>query len=118
MTGPVELPSVTAPPKALEAIAQLVSDRGPVMFYLSGGCCEGTCPMCFERGEFKLGEHDVLLGFVGGCPVYLDPRQASAWGATTIELDVAPGEPEGFSLAAGPGSHFVIRSPQPHPSTR
>ncbi len=110
MTSPLETPGVDVTPAALEAIAHVVSDGGPVMFFQSGGCCDGSLPMCFREGEFKIGEHDVLMGVVGECPFYIDHRQYAVWKATRLTLDVAAGDPEGFSLGAGPGRHFVTRS--------
>ena len=101
---------VVATPAALEAIAQLVAERGPVMFFQSGGCCDGSLPMCFADGEFVIGSHDVRLGEVGGCPFYIDARQFQVWKHTQLILDVGAGEPEGFSLAAGEDRHFIIRS--------
>ena len=101
---------VVATSAALEAIAQLVAERGPVMFFQSGGCCDGSLPMCFADGEFVIGSHDVLLGEVGGCPFYIDARQYQVWKHTQLILDVGVGEPEGFSLAAGEDRHFVILS--------
>ncbi len=106
--GPV--PRAIAATAALEAIARLVAERGPVMFFQSAGCCDGGCPMCFDVGEFVVGSHDVLLGTVGGCPVYMDSRQFETWRHVQLIVDVEPGEPEGFSHAAGPGRHFVVRS--------
>ena len=108
--GSSALALVVATPAALEAIAQLVAERGPVMFFQSGGCCDGSLPMCFTEGEFKIGSHDVRLGEVGGCPFYIDARQYQVWKHTQLILDVGIGEPEGFSLAAGEDRHFLIRS--------
>jgi uncharacterized protein (DUF779 family) len=101
---------VTATPTALEAISHLVDERGSVMFFQSGGCCDGSLPMCFDNGEFIIGGHDVLLGTVGGCPFYIDGRQYQAWKHTQLILDVGDGAPEGFSLPAGDDKHFVIKS--------
>lgn len=110
MTNPLPAPGVDVTPRALEAIAHLVSDGGPVMFFQSGGCCDGSLPLCFRAGEFTIGEHDVLMGVVGESPFYIDHRQYEVWKATRLTLDVVDGEPEGFSLPAGPGHHFVTRS--------
>jgi uncharacterized protein len=110
MTGPVADPAVVATPAALEAIARLTEKSGPVMFFQSGGCCDGSLPMCFAEGEFLVGDHDVLLGHVGGMPFYIDHRQYEVWKHTQLILDVGEGEPEGFSLAAGEGRHFITRS--------
>jgi propanol-preferring alcohol dehydrogenase len=101
---------ITATAAAHQAILSLCADRGPVMFVQSGGCCAGSTPMCYPAGEFLVGAGDVLLGTVEGCPFYIDYGLDQAWGESTFQLDVAPGEPEGFSLAAGPGLHFVTRS--------
>jgi len=101
---------VVATSTALGAIARLVEKCGPMMFFQSGGCCDGSLPMCFEDGEFVIGVHDVLLGYVGGCPYYIDGRQYEAWKNTQLILDVGDGAPEGFSLPAGTDTHFIIRS--------
>jgi uncharacterized protein (DUF779 family) len=101
---------VVATPAALEAIAQLVREEGPVMFFQSGGCCDGSLPICFADGEFVVGDHDVRLGDVGGSPFYIDARQFQVWKHTQLILDVGTGEPEGFSLAAGEDLHFIPRS--------
>lgn len=103
-------PPVVATPAALEAIARLVGERGPVMFFQSGGCCDGSLPICFDAGELIVGDHDVLLGELGGCPFYIDPRQYEVWKHTQLILDVGEGEPEGFSLPAGDGKHFITVS--------
>ncbi len=110
MTGPLNPPGVSATAEARSAIRQLVSDGGPVMFFLSGGCCDGSMPMCFRRGEFLTGDYDVLLGTISTCPIYIDHRQFEVWKESRLTLDVSEGEPEGFSLPAGSGRHFIIRS--------
>jgi uncharacterized protein (DUF779 family) len=101
---------VVATPAALEAIDHVIAERGPIMFFQSGGCCDGSLPMCFADGEFVIGSHDVRLGEVGGCSFYIDGRQFKVWKHTQLILDVGIGEPEGFSLAAGEDRHFIIRS--------
>jgi hypothetical protein len=80
------------------------------MFFQSGGCCDGSLPICFADGEFVVGDHDVRLGDVGGSPFYIDARQFQVWKHTQLILDVGTGEPEGFSLAAGEDLHFITRS--------
>ncbi|MDR3669309.1 MAG: DUF779 domain-containing protein [Holophaga sp.] len=110
MDEPVTEPAVTATQAALAAIAGLVAERGTVMFFQSGGCCDGSLPICFDDGEFILSDHDVLLGEVGGCPFYIDGRQYEVWKHTQLILDLGEGEPEGFSLAAADGKHFITRS--------
>jgi uncharacterized protein (DUF779 family) len=110
MARSAAIPGVTATPAAFAAITDLISERGPVMFFQSGGCCDGSLPMCFDAGELVIGDHDVLLGEVGGCPFYIDHRQYEAWKHTQLILDVGAGEPEGFSLPAGEDRHFIIAS--------
>jgi uncharacterized protein (DUF779 family) len=102
-------PRVLATPEAIDAIDELVESRGPVLFFLSAGCCDGSIPMCFGVGEFVISSHDVLLGTPGGCPFYIDVRQCDALPDLGLLLDVSDGEPEGFSLPAGAGRHFVTR---------
>jgi len=116
MTESEQIHRITATPAARQAIAGLRARGGPVMFVQSAGCCGGSAPMCYRRGEFLLGAADVLLGEVDGCPFYIDQRLDAAWGRPRLMLDVAPGFAEGFSLPAGAGKHFVARAaPGPGP---
>jgi uncharacterized protein (DUF779 family) len=101
---------VIATPVAEQTIRDLVAERGNLMFFQSGGCCDGSLPICFDLGEFLLNDRDVLLGYVGGCPFYIDHRQFEAWKHTQLILDVSPGLPEGFSLPAGDTGHFVTNA--------
>jgi len=103
---------VIATPAARQATASLSARGGPVMFVLSGGCCGGTAPMCFRLGEFVTGAGDLLLAEIDRCPFYVDARLYRAWGEPVLTLDVEPGFPEGFSLAAGDGMHFVVHGQQ------
>ena len=103
-------PRVVATSSALQAIARLQAARGPVIFFQSGGCCDGSLPLCFVEGQLSIAPRDVLLGTPGGCPFYIDHRQFDVVRHTQLILDVATGDPEGFSLAAADDSHFVIRS--------
>ena len=106
------LPRITATPAADEAISRLRADRGgPVMFVQSGGCCAGSTPMCFPAGEFLVGDSDVLLGEIDGCPFYIDAALDRAWHQDRFVLDVATGPAEGFSLPAGDNLHFIVLSP-------
>jgi uncharacterized protein (DUF779 family) len=103
---------ITATPAARQAIAGLRAARGAnVMFVQSAGCCAGSTPMCYADGEFIIGDIDVLLGDIDGCPFYIDRRLDEAWNQQHFILDVAAGEPEDFSLAAGDNLHFVTRAP-------
>jgi len=105
-------PRITATPAAEQAITRLLADRGaPVMFVQSGGCCAGSMPMCFPAGEFLVGDNDILLGEIEGCPFYIDAGLDGAWHQDRFILDVAAGPAEGFSLPAGDNLHFIILSP-------
>lgn len=101
---------LTATQDAIELTRRLTAEHGPLVFFQSGGCCDGSLPICFTDGEFIIGDSDVLLGRVGGCPFYIDHRQYEAWKHTQLILDVGEGHPEGFSLPAGSNQHFVISS--------
>jgi uncharacterized protein (DUF779 family) len=100
---------VVATEAAREAVSRLRAARGPLMFVQSAGCCAGSVPMCFPEGEYLTGDGDLLLGTIAGCPFYIDRRLYEAWHSGQLVLDVAPGRPEGFSLAAGEGLHFVTQ---------
>jgi len=102
--------TVTATPAALEWIARLRLQHGPLMFHQSGGCCDGSAPMCYVDGEFKLGARDVKLGEVGGCPFYIGGDQYERWAHTNLTLDVVPGRGAGFSLESPEGVRFLTRS--------
>ena len=80
------------------------------MFVQSGGCCAGSVPMCFPAGEYRTGQTDLLLGEIEGCPFYIDAALDAAWNHPELMLDVAPGEPEGFSLGADNGQRFITVS--------
>jgi hypothetical protein len=110
MDGQPHVDRVTATPAALAALARLREQHGAVILYQSGGCCDGSLPICLEQGELRIGDGDVLLGLVGGCPVYIDDRQFAVWKHTQLIIDVGAGEPEGFSWPAGDDQHFITRS--------
>lgn len=108
---------VIATEAARQAVNRLRAARGPLMFVQSAGCCGGSVPMCFPAGEYLTGPGDLLLGSIAGCPFYMDARHYEAWHPGRFVLDVEPGTPEGFSLAAGTGLHFVTRPcAQPPPA--
>jgi uncharacterized protein len=110
MSEPAQLQRVSASPAAAEAIRRVRAEHGPLMFFQSGGCCDGSLPMCLQDGELLVGDGDVMLGRLDGSPFYIDGRQDKAWGFPQLLLDVEPGSPEGFSLAAGDSQHFITRS--------
>ncbi|WP_046300663.1 MULTISPECIES: DUF779 domain-containing protein [unclassified Mycobacterium] len=103
---------------AAELLARLVARHGPVMFHQSGGCCDGSAPMCYPDGDFIVGDHDVLLGVLdlenGGAgievPVWISGPQFAAWKHTQLIIDVVPGRGAGFSLEAPEGMRFLTRS--------
>lgn len=101
---------MSATPAALAWIARLRAQHGPLMFHQSGGCCDGSAPMCYVDGELKLGARDVKLGEVGGCPFYIGGDQYERWRHTDLTLDVVPGRGAGFSLESPEGVRFLIRS--------
>lgn len=101
---------VAITPAAVALVERLAAVHGPLMFHQSGGCCDGSAPMCYPRGEFKVGSHDVHLGEVAGCPFYISGPQFDAWQHTHLTLDVVVGRGGGFSLEAPEGVRFLIRS--------
>ncbi|WP_067669255.1 DUF779 domain-containing protein [Nocardia miyunensis] len=96
---------------AAELLDELVGRHGPVMFHQSGGCCDGSSPMCYPRGEFRVGAADVLLGELPGqTPFWMSADQFDYWRHTHLTVDVVPGRGSGFSLEAPEGVRFLIRS--------
>ena len=101
---------VVATPAALELIEKLRGLYGPLFFHQSGGCCDGSAPMCFMEGEFRPGGQDVRLGEIGGCPFYMGAAQFEYWSHTQLIIDVVPGRGASFSLEAPEGVRFLSRS--------
>lgn len=101
---------VTQTEAAISLIERLKGLHGPLMFHQSGGCCDGSAPMCYPEGEFVVGAADVLLGHVAGCPFYIGAAQYEYWRHTQIVLDVIPGRGAGFSLDAPTGLRFLSRA--------
>lgn len=104
------VPRVIATAAALDLIGKLEAMHGPVMFHQSGGCCDGSSPMCYPAGEFKVGKSDVYLGEIGGAPFYMGAAQFDYWKHTQLIIDVVPGRGSGFSLEAPEGVRFLTRS--------
>lgn len=102
--------TVSATAEALELLAEIVADHGPVMFHQSGGCCDGSSPMCYAQGDFRLGERDVKLGEIGGMPFYMAESHAVAWMHTDLVIDVVAGRGGMFSLDNGREKRFLVRS--------
>ncbi len=102
--------AVSATAEALELIARLTADHGPLMFHQSGGCCDGSAPMCYPAGEFRIGQQDVRLGDIASCAFYMGAAQFEYWAHTQLIIDVVPGRGAGFSLEAPEGVRFLTRS--------
>lgn len=101
---------VSATPEALALIAMLANRNGPLLFHQSGGCCDGSAPMCYPAGEFRIGGQDVKLGEIGGMPFYMSASQFEYWQHTHLIIDVVKGRGSGFSLEAPEGVRFLTRS--------
>jgi uncharacterized protein (DUF779 family) len=101
---------VSATPAALELIATLQPEYGPILFHQSGGCCDGSSPMCYPKGDFIIGDQDVRLGEIGGAAVYFSAPQYDVWKHTELIIDVVPGRGGMFSLDNGREVRFLTRS--------
>src|SRR6266568_6345521 len=101
---------VIATPAAITLMEKLQQKYGDLMFHQSGGCCDGSSPMCYPRGEFIIGHVDVQLGEVDGEPFYISRSQFEYWKHTQLTLDVVPGRGGMFSLDGPEGLRFLIRS--------
>jgi hypothetical protein len=96
--------------KAAEIVARLKGVHGGLMFHQSGGCCDGSAPMCYPQGDFRVGPQDVLLGEIAGTPFYIGAAQFEYWQHTQLIIDVVPGRGSGFSVEAPEGVRFLTRS--------
>jgi uncharacterized protein len=101
---------VLVTPEAESVIAKLRDVHGPLLFHQSGGCCDGSAPMCYPAREFHVGAQDVFLGRIAGVPVYIGAAQFEYWSHTQLIIDVVPGRGSGFSLEAPEGVRFLTRS--------
>ncbi len=110
MTTNKKVKKVTATEAALALIKQLKAEYGSLMFHQSGGCCDGSTPMCFPAGELIIGSADVFLGEIGGCPFYIGEAQYEYWKHTQLIIDVASGPGNDFSLESADGVRFLSRS--------
>ena len=97
-------------PAAADVVDRLRKAHGPLMFHQSGGCCDGSSPMCFAQGEFRVGGSDVLLGTIEGCGFWMSEDQFEYWRHTHLTVDVTPGRGASFSLEIPLGVRFVVRS--------
>lgn len=106
---------VDVTPEAAELLVKLTAKHGPLMFHQSGGCCDGSAPMCYPVGMFRTGGSDVLLETLridGLDPIefYMSASQFEYWKFTHLTVDVVPGRGSGFSVEAPEGVRFLIRS--------
>jgi len=103
--------TVTATDEALKLIAEIKLRYGDdLLFHQSGGCCDGSAPMCFQKGDYMVSDHDVLVGEIGGVPFYMNGDQYSRWKHTDLIIDAIQGIGGMFSLDNGTGRRFLTRS--------
>jgi uncharacterized protein len=103
--------SVSATYAARKELTLLRERFGPLMLFQSGGCCDGSSPLCLHEGGLLVGRNDRLLGEIDGVPFYIDAEQYERWNRPAFLLDIAPGAGDAFSLEALDGMHFVSRTP-------
>lgn len=101
---------VEATESALQLIKEIVADHGRVIFHQSGGCCDGSAPMCYADGDLIIADHDVQMGEIGGAPLYISGSQYEKWKHTCLIIDVINGRGGMFSLDNGRGKRFITRS--------
>jgi len=101
---------VIATEATLALIAKLEGMHGPLVFHQSGGCCDGSSPMCFPRSDFRMGPGDVLMGEIGGTQFFMSRDQFEYWKHTQLNIDVVPGRGASFSLEIPEGVRFLTRS--------
>ncbi|MFA6122667.1 MAG: DUF779 domain-containing protein [Sphingomonas sp.] len=108
----MEVPArILATEAAVSLVERLQHQHGPVMFHQSGGCCDGSAPMCYPAGEFLVGTQDILLGRIGDdVPVWIGAAQFDYWRHTQVTIDAVPGRGAGFSLEGPEGLRFIVRS--------
>lgn len=105
-----KVPRVLVSPEAENIITQLKATHGALMFHQSGGCCDGSQPMCFEKGEFKVGGSDVQIGTIAGCDFFMSKDQFEYWKHTQLLIDITPGRGSSFSLEIPLGLRFIVHS--------
>ena len=96
--------------RASELVDRLREQHGELIFHQSGGCCDGSSPMCFQKGDFRIGSRDVMLGEIDGCPFYMSADQFEFWKHTHLTIDVTEGRGASFSLEIPHGLRFVTKS--------
>jgi hypothetical protein len=101
---------VLVTPDAADIIDRLRAEHGELMFHQSGGCCDGSQPMCFAKGEFKVGGSDVWVGTIEGCDFFMNADQFEYWKHTQLTIDITPGRGSSFSLEIPLGLRFIVKS--------
>jgi uncharacterized protein (DUF779 family) len=101
---------VSATPPVLELLERLAARYGPLVIHQSGGCCDGSSPICLPAQELPAGPHDVLLGIVGDTPVYVDGDQDDRWQRPLLRIGLSPGPAMGFSHESAEGVHLLALS--------
>ena len=101
---------VDVTPEATVLLRKLQAQHGALVFHQSGGCCDGSSPMCYPRREFRIGARDVYLGTIADVPFYIGAQQFEYWQHTHLTIDVVPGRGGGFSLETPEGMRFLTRS--------
>jgi uncharacterized protein (DUF779 family) len=104
------IPRVLVTEAATAVLRKLQALHGPLLIHQSGGCCDGSSPMCYPLDEFRVGAQDVKLGIIADCPVFIGAAQFEYWAHTQLTIDVVPGRGGGFSLEAPEGVRFLTRS--------
>lgn len=97
-------------PAAADVLNRIRAQHGPLMFHQSGGCCDGSSPMCYAAGDFIIGSQDIWLGQIDGCDFWMSSDQFEYWQHTHLTVDVTPGRGASFSLEIPMGVRFLIRS--------
>jgi uncharacterized protein (DUF779 family) len=103
-------PRVTITPAAEALVRTLQAEHGPILFHQSGGCCDGSSPMCYPQSDFMVGDSDVKLGEIAGVPFFMSRSQFEYWQHTQLTIDVVPGRGGMFSLENGREVRFLTRS--------
>jgi len=104
------VPRIIATESALNLLSELHQQHGALLFHQSGGCCDGSAPMCFPEDEFLIDSNDVFIGEIDKVPFYMAADQFEYWKHTQLTLDITPGRGSSFSLEAPTGNRFMIRS--------
>jgi len=110
MPEAITQPRVVATDAALALIREIQADYPDILFHQSGGCCDGSSPMCYPADDYIVGDRDVKLGEIGGVPVYISESQFDVWKHTQLIIDVVPGRGGMFSLDNGREKRFLTRS--------